>query len=485
MSVLESMRTGTDSTAMQVVLALVLLSFVFWYAQPGGDKTQVVATVNGTKIMDTDLSRRVMFAAAQQGRSMSEEESRAMQEQVRQAMIQEEVVRQEAQKLGLTVSDAEVARLIVRNFRNEEGKYDERIYTGWLTRNRYSGRAEYEEELRSRLLAAKLEELLRYGVTVSEPALEEAFVEMNTRVDLRTVRIRPTVFQDDVEVTDADIDAFLASSLERVKAVYDADFARLYDVPAKVELTEIRFDVNTDDGLGVAQLRPKLEAIRGEIEGGADMAALARKWSEDRSAAAGGDLGEVAVPQLSETVATALAKIEPGQISEVVFDEDHVAIYRLDARTPAKVITLEEVQRDLATDLIRADRAPGLAAAFAEKVLADWQLTGFEPAALLSEQGLSANNTGLMPLTGSQPSLFAPPAAMMAAARDADAGDALPEVYDGGGVLWVGAVVEREEADMDIFADEKDLVKSYVLQQKRDEFYEGWVDARVAEARIQ
>ena len=59
MSVLESMRSGTDSTFMQVVLAAVVVSFVFWYATPQGNTGAVIVTVNGDEIMDTDFYRQV------------------------------------------------------------------------------------------------------------------------------------------------------------------------------------------------------------------------------------------------------------------------------------------------------------------------------------------------------------------------------------------------------------------------------------------
>lgn len=287
MSILESMRSGTDSTAMQVVLALVLVSFVFWYSSPSGDKSQVVAVVNGTKIMDTSLTRRLRFEARRYDRALSDAEASALREQVRMSLIQDEVMREEARHLGLEVSDTEVARELLRYdiFKNEEGMFDQRIYQSWLRRNAYASRADFEEELRDDILRAKLRSLVYMGVTVSDAILEQAFVEQNTRVNVEYVRVRPTVFEDDVEVGDDAISAFLAGSAERVKSVYDADFDRLYNIPQKVDLTLIRFDIR-DDGLGAVELRPRLEGLRAQIEEGADMGELARKWSEDPSAVA-------------------------------------------------------------------------------------------------------------------------------------------------------------------------------------------------------
>jgi len=478
------MRSGTDSTAMQVVLALVLVSFVFWYSSPSGDKSQVVAVVNGTKIMDTSLTRRLRFEARRYDRALSDAEASALREQVRMSLIQDEVMREEARHLGLEVSDTEVARELLRYdiFKNEEGMFDQRIYQSWLRRNAYASRADFEEELRDDILRAKLRSLVYMGVTVSDAVLEQAFVEQNTRVNVEYVRVRPTVFEDDVEVGDDAISAFLAGSAERVKSVYDADFDRLYNIPQKVDLTLIRFDIR-DDGLGAVELRPRLEGLRAQIEEGADMGELARKWSEDPSAEVGGSLGQVAVPQLPVDVADAVAKLEPGQLTPILVEDRYVSLYRLDAREAGRVIPIEEVERSIAEDLIRQDDAPALAAAYAEKLRADWAETGAVPEALLAEQGLVTAKTGLVGIQGTG-GLFSPPPDMLDAASEVDVGDVLPEVYMSGEVYWVGRLAAREDADMDLFQDEKDLVREMVLQQRRASFYTGWVDSLVAEASI-
>ncbi|MBW1880400.1 MAG: SurA N-terminal domain-containing protein, partial [Deltaproteobacteria bacterium] len=233
MSILESMRSGTDSTAMQVVLALVLVSFVFWYSSPMEDKSSVVAVVNGTKIMDTSLTRRLRIESRRYERALSDAEAAGLQEQVRMSLIQDEVMRQESQRLGLEVSDTEVARELLRYdlFKNEEGLFDERIYQSWLRRNAYASRSDFEEEMREDILRAKLRSLVYMGVTVSDAILEQSFVEQNTRIDLQYVRVRPPVFEDDVEVGEEAITAFLAGSAQRVLSVYEADFDRLYDIP--------------------------------------------------------------------------------------------------------------------------------------------------------------------------------------------------------------------------------------------------------------
>ncbi|MBW2257938.1 MAG: peptidylprolyl isomerase, partial [Deltaproteobacteria bacterium] len=256
----------------------------------------------------------------------------------------------------------------------------------------------------------------------------------------------------------------------------------LYDIPQKVELTLLRFEIR-DDGLGAAELRPRLEGLRVEIEGGADLGEMARKWSEHVTAEVAGDMGQVAVPQLSVVVADAIAGLEPGQVSSIVVEDGHMSLYRLDAREPGRVIPVEEVERSIAEDLIRQDDAPALAVSYAEQLRATWAETGAVPEALLAEQGLVTANTGVIPLQGTG-GMFSPPPGMLEAASNAGVGEVLSDVYMSGDVYWVGLLAEREDADMDLFVDEKDLVREMVLQQRRSSFYSGWVDSLVAEATI-
>ncbi len=329
MSILESMRSGTDSTAMQVVLALVVVSFVFWYAQPEGDRASVVATVNGTTIMDTEFSRLYRRVERQLDQAMTPEEEAELRERVRQQLIEDEVIRQEARRLGLEVSDTEIARelLAIDFFKDDDGRFDQRIYESQLRNMGYASRADFEDEIRRQLLREKLRYLVFLGVSVSEPILRQAFTEENTRINVEYVRVRSGQFVDAVDVSDAAIEDYLATAPERVQAAYDRDFDRLYNVPEKVRLRMLRLQVRPD-GLGVADLRPRLEEMRDRIAAGADMDTLARKWSEHASADDGGDLGLLEVPRLTDEASRAAGRLQPEELSTIYVGETDLTFYR-------------------------------------------------------------------------------------------------------------------------------------------------------------
>jgi len=393
------------------------------------------------------------------------------------------VMYQEATRLGLEVSDTEVAREILRidAFRDEEGAFDKRIYSSTLRQLGYN-QTDFEEKLRRDLLREKLRRLVFFGATISEPMVLEYYRRSSTRLDLEYVRVRPSSFTAEVEISEESRATWLEENAEIVQAEYEEDFQRLYDVPEKVALSVIRFDI-LQDGLGAAELLPRAKGVLAELQEGADFAELARRWSEHPSAVDGGRMDLAAVPQLEQEVVGAIEDLGPGALTPVVTTDDALAIYRLDERQEAHVIPFEEVRDDIADRLYRDERAPGLAAEYADRLLADWSTTGAAPLSVLEERGLSLSTTGPIAPTP-YPGLFNPPARMLKDAESATVGEVLPDVYEASGVLWVGRLVERIDPDMDLYALEQEAIREQTLMVRRGELYESWITDLVAQADI-
>ena len=61
----------------------------------------------------------------------------------------------------------------------------------------------------------------------------------------------------------------------------------------------------------------------------------------------------------------------------------------------------------------------------------------------------------------------------------------LPQVYEDNGILWVGQMNTRVEADLASFDEKKDDLRERALLRRRSEFFRGWVDELVARATIE
>jgi peptidyl-prolyl cis-trans isomerase D len=482
-SVLDRLRSGSDSTFVQLLLGGVLVSFVVYYGQNRtGNKGRVVATVNGHAIQDVELNRAYDRAERNMGGGLSQEEKDQLQATVTQQLIREEVLRQQAHAMDLEVSDTEIARDIFNTpfFQDEGGKFDDKIYANVLRRMGMS-QAEFEARNHDDLLRAQVRDLAWLGGTVTDAGVRAAWTEQQTTVDIEYVRVTETAFRDDVDLAPEKVTTFETENKERIEQAYQADFDRLYNHPEQVSMHMIRLPVR-QDGVLAADLAVRLEAARARIEGGAPFETVARELSEDPSAAGGGDLGEVPVTALDSAVATALTDVQPGGMA-VVTEETEVKLVRVDARSPAHVVALDEVRDTIAKQLMADDDAPRAAAKYAEDLLAAWKDAGAPPQDKILAQGLTLDDTGPVPARPTrQAGLFSPPDDLIKEAAHAAPG-ALSKVYEYQGVWWVAALKERTDPDMSKFDEQKADIREQVLLGRRAMFALAWTRGVVAEAK--
>ncbi len=492
MSILESMRSGTDSTFMQVLLAVVVVSFVFWFATPQGDVAAEVANVNGTRIMTPDVEREMRRQFAGRSPNGDAEYARA-QAMVVDSLVDRELMRQAAVGSGLMLDvDRESriswsvaqARGSNRQFLDEEGEFDEELYRAGI---RYLGYTadEYEALLQKDSLITKMQRLMSYSVVVPDAMLRSAYEEMETKARLRFVRLRPANFNDEVDLSDAAVEAWIAANPGSVEAEYTATQDSL-TTPEQVNVRMLVFKL-TGDGQGAAELRPRMQAVRDEIEASEDpdatMDEMARKWSEHVTADDGGSLGTLAIADLSQDVIDGIDGLEAGQLSDIKFAGSMIALYLVNERTEARTPSVEEVRMDLASRLMRERETPALAAAFAEELQATWTADGTAPMERLGELRIVVQTSSMLNKQ-SPPGALAPPATMVAAALTASAGDVLPEVYQSGEALFVGVVDTIERADMGRFEQEHEAILRSVVQQRRGQFLRAYVDDLKAQANL-
>ena len=138
-------------------------------------------------------------------------------------LITNRIARIEAERLGLTASDAELASALRKQLRNEDGTtIDQSRYEQFATEQAGSVAA-YEQALRDQLSAAKLEAFLTSGVTVAEEELLNEFKKKNTKFDLSYVVVNP-----------ADVAATITPSEEELRQYYENNKNSYYiSVPQK------------------------------------------------------------------------------------------------------------------------------------------------------------------------------------------------------------------------------------------------------------
>lgn len=116
--------------------------------------------------------------------------------------------------------------------------------------------------------------------------------------------------------------------------------------------------------------KARITALLQEVRGGADFAGLAKRHSEDRSAAAGGDLGEFARGRMVRPFEDALLALRPGATSDVVETRVGYHIIKLESRTAASTLSLDDA-RDKIRERLLAERRTQLARDVVAKLLAN------------------------------------------------------------------------------------------------------------------
>ncbi len=485
MGVMEQIRGGTDSSLMKFVLIAIVITFVFWGIGGSGDTSTVVATVNGERITDTEFTRRLRQASASQSRTMSDAEQAQLREQVLNGMIEELTLLQEADRLGIQVSDDEIAWEIrqIDVFRDDRGSFSFEQYERHLARMGLT-KGQFQEQLRRSLTLRRLLGLAAMAVHVPPGEIEDYYVDLNTRVDLRWARFRNSDLLDDTVPTPEELAAWQAEHAEALKQSYDDQLEKRFTAPRTATMRTILLR-NDIEGVSEEGVMKKAGDIRQLALEGADFAELAQKWSEDLSARKGGDIGTQEEGKLDPAIAEKVFETEAGQITEVIETSRGFQVVQVLARTESVVTSFDDAIVELATEAIQADRAPALAAAYAEELLAEWKAAGFAPISVLDAQGIAVQDSpGVALSSGTVPGLPAGDE-ILAAAESAVAGQVLDQVFTSADAWMVAQVTGRDDADMDAYADQAGELRTIVTWQKRQEFAVDYRNELVAQASVE
>jgi len=394
-------------------LFLVCLAFVFLYVpsfvQPAPQVTgalgEVLATVGPQEITVAEFRaeylRTLQGYQAQAGGEITAEilQSMGIDRQILQQMIDRHVALQEAERLNVTVSDAEVIEQIRTDpSLQRNGQFiGETAYTQLLrTLNPPMTAAQYEESLRQSLTLGRLQAALTNWITVTDEDVQQEHVRRNEKIRVSSISFRADDFLEGIEASDNDIaelfeqnsvdytvpekrrlrfvlidvqalkESFTPSDTD-VQAYYDYNVDR-YTEP--VSLTASHILLRTE-GKDPVELQTQAEAIVAEARGGADFAELASQYSEDEGTKEnGGDLGPISPGQMVPEFEGAAYALEQGEISDPISSMFGIHIIKATERAGGASQPLADV-RDSIIDLLKQESADERAGALAQAMAAE------------------------------------------------------------------------------------------------------------------
>jgi peptidyl-prolyl cis-trans isomerase D len=355
-----------------IVIGGVLLTFVFFFGPQsrlgggGPHAANAIATVNGEDIPRDvfeyfrELNQETFRQYSQQGVD-AERLRKLLDDQTRSSLVRRYLMAQEAESLGLSVSDTALREDFQNNpMFQTDGKFDRELAERYLNRTGLGSR-EYAAQHRRDMLLRNFSRFAVSPLRVSDAEVRDEILRSETKLTLRVAAAGKPAFKQHVSVTPDDVKALLEKEPERVKSAYQmhiADYTREEQIHARHML------FTGEDAEGQA-----LKA-RARLEAGESFAAVAKDVSADEATRAeGGDLGTFPRGRMMPAFDQAAFALEVGKPSGPVKTDRGVHLILVESHDAASQTPFEQVQDKLAHDLLLEDRAADAARAAANRVL--------------------------------------------------------------------------------------------------------------------
>jgi peptidyl-prolyl cis-trans isomerase D len=374
-----------------VVIAFVATIFLDWGWQRSSRPDTHVATVGGEGVSLREFqftynSLVDSYRRVYQDR-FTEDFARALnlKQQALDTLVQRKLLLHEAKRQGLTVTDAElVERVQSYPIFQVNGGFDRTRYLQVLRLSRLTP-GDFEQTQREELLLAKLENLIKDSVQVTENEVKDAFVRDMEQVNVEYLRVDPAQFIAQVEVGDAEVSTYYQEHLERfrkpeqVRIAYivvspesftaqagmtDERLAHYYEehkeefrqeeqVRARHILFKLAQQASAEEE---AKVRAEVETALKRIQTGEDFAEVAGQISQDpASARQGGDLGFFKRGEMVRPFEDVAFGLKPGMVSEPVRTDFGYHLIKVEEVQETGYRPLEVVRDELRERLTREE----------------------------------------------------------------------------------------------------------------------------------
>ncbi|MDZ4184767.1 MAG: peptidyl-prolyl cis-trans isomerase [Desulfuromonadales bacterium] len=258
---------------------------------------RVVAVINNDAVTSLQLDKALAAAAP---------ESAAIDErrQVLERLIEESLMRQRAEEIGLSVSDEEVE--------------------------------------------AAVQDVLRQNRLTKEQ-LDVALTQQGIAPDDYRLGLRRQILR--FKLVGREVQSLIEVSNREIQDYYGANSAA-YRQAARIALQHISFPLTGQDAK-VQEERGN--AARAALRSGTEFASVLAAAVQD--GADGGDMGELYLEDLTPAFAAAVKDLPVGGSSELIASEQALHLFVVTARTPGKVRSLDEVREEIRSQLAEQKRA--------------------------------------------------------------------------------------------------------------------------------
>jgi len=367
-------------------LGIVSLSMVVVMAPlPSGDTSRpegnALASIGGNSITSADLDQRIRDQFKNSPMGFDRRMVPMVAPSVLDQMVIEQILVQQARKMGVEVSNQEV----LKGFQSIPWLYPEGNFVGtdraaeMVAENTGKTLPQFESMLRDSLLEDKVRTIVTDGVQVTPAEVLAQFRHRNTKTRIDYVLVDPSQFLKDVKVAPEGLDAFfkkdpahykLAEQRQVRYVMIDPDQVRAqvnvtegelreyyaqhlsdYRVPDRVKVAHILFKTTGKTPAEVATIEKTAADVLNQVRAGGDFGDLARKFSEDTTAQAGGELGWLVHGQTVANFDSTAFSLKPGEVSGLVKTEYGIHIIKVEEKQSAHLQSFDEVKNSIRGDI--------------------------------------------------------------------------------------------------------------------------------------
>ncbi len=368
-----------------VIAAFIISIFAVWGGAGRlgeGRDTDTIASVGKEKI-STDLyvgNLRQRIEALQQ--QFKELDSKFIQQlnlpqQVLEQLIQQTLLLQIADDMGLRASNAEI-REKIKSYPvfQKDGKFiGFEEYKKILEWNRIAI-PEFEENLKKDVLLEKVVQVFTSGVSITQSELWENYKISNESTQLEYITLETQSMNLEGELAPAEIREFFEKNREdfQIPERREADyiFFNSEEHKADIELTDPEIEDyyadNTSQFIDPEKtkvsriylpfedkerelIETEMKGIQDRIAGGEDFGNLAKIYSKDEKAEQGGDWGLYEWQSLAESEKESIGELAQSQVSELITLEDGLSLLKVTEKSEEIQKPLELVKEQIITIL--------------------------------------------------------------------------------------------------------------------------------------
>ena len=382
---LQSIRERAQGWIAWFIVILISIPFALWGIQEylGGGTESIVATVNGEEITERafqanyqNFRQNIRQRLGQNYRPELLDEER-LRVQVLESMIQEELIRQTSEDLGLVAGNHQIrARIQSIPAFQVAGQFDKQAYERSL-RQRGMTSVGFDARIREALVSEQLSNAILDTEIVTETELETFIRLRQQQREFSYLLITAADFVETIEIADEELRShydshqsqymapervrveYLELDIERIAETLKADEESLagyyeqhksdYIAPEQRQASHILVLVAEGaDETAQAEARALSQSALDRVQGGEDFAAVAKELSQDSgSADAGGDLGFFEKGIMDKVFEDTAFGMSVNDISGLVRSSFGFHIIKLTAIKPETGKSFEQAKSDI------------------------------------------------------------------------------------------------------------------------------------------